>query len=173
MSKIGSFWDLFKGFLTAFVSGLIFLFSGISNIPIYGQNCILLIQKYFSFLDPSIQEITGQILDIMMIISNFVGSIILAASVLILLGKYRISRIILIIVMGAGVISFVIPIFASFAGGIDAIMASIDHLSNRYAVAVLLAMISKLFLAKVTMKQKIKKIKRNLKEVEKEENEKE
>ncbi|MHA1831780.1 MAG: hypothetical protein ACTSWR_09640 [Candidatus Helarchaeota archaeon] len=88
MSKVVlGFWNRIKAFLACFVSGIIFLVSGITNIPIFGQRYLEFIQNYFTGLDPISQVIIANILAIMILISDFVGCIIFISSFLILFNR--------------------------------------------------------------------------------------
>ena len=141
-----------KGFLSAFTAGLIFLISGITDIPIFGQSYIEIILEYTT-LDAITQATLGNILNIMMFISNFTGAIILGAAFLILFKRIRIAKIILLIVMAAGLFGFFIPIFVSIFGGIFSMAAAINAIASKYAVAVLLTLLSKQFADKMKVRK--------------------
>ncbi|MBD3227772.1 MAG: hypothetical protein GF329_06250 [Candidatus Lokiarchaeota archaeon] len=150
--RISNLMNRIKGFLSAFTAGIIFLVSGITDIPVFGQSYIQLILEN-TVLDPATQATLGGILNIMMLISNFTGAIILVAAFLVLFKRVRIAKIIIFIVMAAGLFGFVIPVFVSIAGGITSLTATIDAIASKYAVAVLLAMLSKQYAGKIKVKK--------------------
>ncbi|TFF88868.1 MAG: hypothetical protein EU549_02200 [Promethearchaeota archaeon] len=150
--RISNLMNRIKGFLSALTAGIIFLVSGITDIPVFGQSYIELVLEN-TMLDPVTQTTLGNILNIMMLISNFTGAIILIAAFLILFKRVRIAKIIILIVMAAGLFGFVIPIFVSITGGITSLSATIDAIASKYAVAVLLAMLSKQYASKIQVKK--------------------
>ncbi|MHA1831779.1 MAG: hypothetical protein ACTSWR_09635 [Candidatus Helarchaeota archaeon] len=52
---------------------------------------------------------------------------------------------ILFIVMGVGIFAFVVPIFTALINGIAQLSIAIDSISAKYAVAVLFALLAKLY----------------------------
>ncbi|MHA1229680.1 MAG: hypothetical protein ACTSRP_04495 [Candidatus Helarchaeota archaeon] len=147
--RIKKFKNRIKAFITSFCAGIIFLVSGITDIPIFGQRYLEFVQTYFSSIDPTIQVVISNVLNIMMTIANYTGLIVFISSILILFGRVRITRIILFIVVGIGIYGFLIPIITALVGGIYSVSLVIDSISTKYAVAVLLTLISKQYLDKI------------------------
>ncbi|MHA1650596.1 MAG: hypothetical protein ACTSYB_10425 [Candidatus Helarchaeota archaeon] len=143
-----SVWNRIQAFICAFLAGLIFIISGITSLPVFGQKYLEFVQTYFTSLDPIAQATLAQILTIMMLIADFAGIIILVAAVLILVNKIRLARIILFFTVGVGVIGFAIPIFAGLFNGIASLEMAIDSISTKYAVAALLALLARVYVKK-------------------------
>jgi hypothetical protein len=150
--KISNLMNRIKGFLTAFTAGFIFLISGITDTPIFGQSYIELLLANTTF-DTITQGTLSNILNIMMLISNFTGAIILIAAFLILLKRVRIAKIIIFIVMAAGIFGFIIPVYVSIIGGAISSSAAINAIVSKYAVAVLLTLLSKQYAEKIKIKK--------------------
>ncbi|MHA1268169.1 MAG: hypothetical protein ACTSPY_00155 [Candidatus Helarchaeota archaeon] len=142
--RISSLMNRIKSFLVAIAAGIIFIVSGITDTPVFGQSYIEFILSHTNF-DLGTQLALSNILNIMMLIANFTGAAIIIAGFLILFKRIRIARIILFIVMAAGLYGFIIPIFVSIAGGLSSLSIAVDAVASRYAVAVLLTLLAKLY----------------------------
>jgi len=140
-----SIWARIMAFVAAVLSGLIFIVGSLRAV-FFGQSFIVYLQ------DPPFNlsfDIAG-IFDILMKIASFAGYIILGAAVLILLGKVRIAKIILLIVIGTGLLSFFIPVMAALSQGTISIEVLLNGDSTMYLVATLFGIIAKLNCDKAT-----------------------
>jgi len=137
-----SLWNRIQGFIAAFLSGLIFLIAGIADVPVFGQTYIEFVLKYFPGLDSTTQTALAQTLNVMMLIADYTGLSVLAAAVLILLGRVRIARIILFFVVGVGIFGFAVPIFAALFQGASSLEIAINSVSTKYALAALFALLA-------------------------------
>ena len=140
-----SIWARIMAFIAAILSGLIFILGSLRAV-FFGQSFIVYLQ------DPPFNlsfDIAG-IFDILMKIASFAGYIILGAAVLILLGKVRIAKIILLIVIGTGLLSFFIPVMAALSQGTISIEVLLNGDSTMYLVATLFGIIAKLNCDKAT-----------------------
>lgn len=137
-----SLWNRIQGFIAAFLSGLIFLIAGIMDVPVFGQTYIEFVLKYFPWLDSATRAALSQTLAIMMLIADYTGLIVLAAAVLILLGRVRIARLILFIVVGVGIFAFAVPIFTALFQGAASLEIAINSVSTKYALAALFALLA-------------------------------
>jgi hypothetical protein len=132
-----SLWNRIQGFIAALLSGLIFLIAGI-NLPVFGQSLLEILQSYF----PALDVYTGTVLSIMLIVANYTGLIVLAAAILILIGRVAIARLILFITIGVGIFAFAIPVFTAFFQGVNSLDIALNGISTKYALAVLFALLA-------------------------------
>ena len=137
-----SLWNRIQAFIAAFLSGLIFLIAGITDVPVFGQTYVEFVLNNFPWLDPATQAALSQTLAIMMLIADYTGLIVLVAAVLILFGRVRIARLILFIVVGVGIFAFAVPIFTALFQGAASLEIALNSVSTKYALAALFALLA-------------------------------
>ncbi|MFX1295463.1 MAG: hypothetical protein ACFFD2_11525 [Promethearchaeota archaeon] len=142
-----SLWNRVQASICAFLSGIIFVIYGLSSI-VFGYSYLEFVQTYFTGLSPTAQVALSNIIDILMLISNFAGWIVLVSAVLILLGRVRIARIILFITVGIGTFAFALPLFIALFNGVASLELALDSVATKYAVAVLLALLARSYARK-------------------------
>lgn len=144
MASVLSLWTRILGFIAALLSGLIFVVGSLRAV-LFGE----------SFLEYLIVELgitveSAGVLTIIMTIATYAGWIILVAAVLILLGRVRIAKIILFIVIGTGLLGFFIPVVAALAQGTITMEVLLNGDATMYLVATLFGLIAKLYCDKLT-----------------------
>ena len=142
--KVTSIWSKILAVIAAILSGLIFIVGSL-RAQFFGQ----------SFLEYLIVELglavsTAQAFNILMMVASFAGWIILGAAVLIAIGRVRIAKIILFIVIGTGLISFLIPVIAAIASNTLSLEILLNGDATIFLVATLFGIIAKLYLDKLT-----------------------
>jgi len=142
--KVFSLYTRILAFIAALLSGLIFILGSLRAV-FFGE----------SFIEYLLNELMlsvalAQVFNILMLIASFAGWIILIAAVLILLKRIRIAKIILMIVIGTGLLSFFIPVVAALVQGTLSLQVLLNGDATMYLVATLFGMIAKLYCDKLT-----------------------
>jgi len=135
-----------SAFVAALLSGLIFLYSGIVDNPVFGQSILEKVQLYFGNVSPAVQGGLAAALNVLLLIANFTGFVVFAAAILILVNKTKAAKITLMIAIGTGLFAFITPIIPAFFVGSDAIRMALEGIATKYALAVLFGLISRLYL---------------------------
>ncbi len=136
-------------FVAAVLSGLIFVLGSLRTV-FFGESFAGYIQDLF----PAIGDPLAQALETLMLVANFAGWIILFAAVLIAIGRLHIAKLILFIVIGAGLFSFFIPVIGALTSpgitGDELLTVLLNGDATMYLVAVLFGIIAKLNCDKAT-----------------------
>lgn len=140
-----SLWARIMAFVAALLSGLIFVLGSLRGV-FFGVS----FADYLAAIIPGIETGLAQTLEILMMVASFVGWIILVAAILILIGRVRIAKLILFIVIGTGLLSFFIPVVAALTQGTLSLQVLLNGDATMYLVAVLFGMIAKLNCDKAT-----------------------
>ncbi|NVM30912.1 MAG: hypothetical protein HWN65_18875 [Candidatus Helarchaeota archaeon] len=147
--KALSLWPRIMGFVAAVLSGLIFVLGSL-RATFFGESFIDYLTGDPLYLPLDL----ASTYDILMKVAGYAGYIILAAAVLILLGRVRIAKIILFIFIGTGLLSFFIPVIASLSStGLspqDLLTVLLNGDATMYLVATLFGIIAKLYCDKAT-----------------------
>ncbi len=139
-----SIWSRILAFTAALLCGLIFVLGSL-RAQFFGMSYLDYLITVLG-LAPS----TAQIFSVMMMVASYAGWIILAAAVLIIVKKDRIAKIILFIVIGTGLISFLIPVIAAIASNTLSLEILLNGDATIFLVATLFGIIAKLYLDKLT-----------------------
>lgn len=147
--KVLSLWTRILAFIAAVLSGLIFVLGSLRAV-FFGQS----FAGYLTSLVPSIAPAVAEAFETVMLVASFAGWIILGAAVLILLGRVRIAKLILFIVIGTGLLSFFIPVVATISQGTldsqELLVVLLNGDATMYLVATLFGIIAKLYCDKLT-----------------------
>ncbi len=127
-------------FAAALLSGLIFVLGSL-RATFFGVSFI----DYLTGPPLNLTLDLAQTFDIIMKIASYAGWIILGAALLIAIGKIKIAKIILFIVIGTGLISFLIPVIAAMMGGSLTLGVLLNGDATMYLVATLFGIIAKLY----------------------------
>jgi hypothetical protein len=133
----------YSGFLAAFLAGLIFLYSGITGLPFFGEKYLNMVGQYFPNLSPSVQKGISEYLFVMGTIADYTGLVVFVAGFLILAGRGKLASIILLLTIGIGLFGFVAPVFTALFQGGQAMSIALDSLASKYVVAILLALLAR------------------------------
>ena len=139
-----SIWSRIMGFVAALLSGLIFVLGGLRGV-FFGESFAVNLINTLG-LDP----VVAQTYDMILSAAAYAGWIILAAAVLIILGRVRIAKIILFIVIGAGLLSFFLPVVAAIGQGTLSLQVLLNGDATMFLVATLFGIIAKLYCDKAT-----------------------
>lgn len=136
--KATSIWTRLMAFVAAILSGLIFIFGSLRAV-FFGQSFI-----EYLMVDLGLAQSTAEAFNILMMVACYAGWIILGAAVMIIIGRKRIAKYILLIVIGTGLLSFLVPVIAALAQGTLSMEVLLNGDATMYLVAVLFGMIAKL-----------------------------
>ncbi|MHA1681764.1 MAG: hypothetical protein ACTSUE_12205 [Promethearchaeota archaeon] len=132
-----------SGTLAAFMAGLIFLYSGITGLPFFGEKWLDMVGDYYPGISPAVQEGIASYLSIMGMIADYTGLVVLVAAFLIFTGRGKMANIVLMLTMAVGLFGFATPVISALFQGGEALGIALDSLASKYVVAVLLAMVAK------------------------------
>lgn len=142
--KIKTLWARILAIIAALLSGLIFILGSL-RAQFFGQS-------FFEYLTMQLglDAALASTFNILMTIASFAGWIIFAAAICIALRRERIAKIILLIVVGTGLLSFFIPVVAALANGSLTMDVLLNGDATKFLVATLFGMIAKLYVDKLT-----------------------
>ncbi len=143
VEKVTSIWTKILAFIAATLSGLIFVLGSL-RAQFFGQSFL-----EYLIMELGLAQSTAELFNILMMVASFAGWIILGAAVLILIGKIRIAKIILFIVIGTGLFSFFIPVIAALVNGTLTMEVLLNGDATMFLVATLFGIIAKLYCDKL------------------------